>query len=108
MYQTVGHTAIDVLLFIYNELQAIAQAMELPLLRFAITGKCVDSELAYNPQKGDEVEDLYAALKATKVNVSLLFYRRNGSLRLRACLRVRFYQTTSAFAWRMCMPFFSL
>ncbi len=41
--------------------------MELPLLRFAITGKCVDSDLAYNLQKGDEVEDLYAALKATKV-----------------------------------------
>ena len=68
MYQTVGHTAIDVTLSARSNMQAIAQAMEIPLLRFAITGKCIDSELSYNPKSGDEVEDLYAALKATKVH----------------------------------------
>ena len=68
MYQTVGHTAIDVVLSTKSNVQAIAQAMEIPLLRFAITGKCIDSELSYNPKSGDEVEDLYAALKATKVH----------------------------------------
>ncbi|KAK8815717.1 hypothetical protein WA538_004841 [Blastocystis sp. DL] len=56
MYQTVGHTAID----------AIAEAMEVPLLRFHIKGKCLESELQYTPHSGDEVEDLYYALKTVK------------------------------------------
>ena len=79
MYQTVGHTAIDVALSTDSNVQAIAQAMEIPLLRFAITGKCIDSELSYNPKNGDEVEDLYAALKATKVH-SVCFSLLVGTL----------------------------
>lgn len=47
--------------------QAIAQAMDLPLIRVKITGKCIESELKYTPHEGDEVEDLYIALKQVKV-----------------------------------------
>ena len=50
MYQTVGHAHID----------AIAQAMELPLFRREIVGKAVNEELRYaTPTAGDEVEDLH-------------------------------------------------
>lgn len=45
--------------------------MEVPLLRFHIKGKCLESELQYTPHSGDEVEDLYYALKTVKVG---LFY----------------------------------
>ena len=41
--------------------------MEIPLLRFQICGKCIESEMEYKPHFGDEVEDLYHALKTVKV-----------------------------------------
>ena len=70
MYQTVGHTAIDVGttvdLFYW---QAIAEAMDVPLFRFHIKGKCLESDLQYTPHSGDEVEDLYDALKTVKVRL---------------------------------------
>ena len=41
--------------------------MDLPLIRVKITGKCIESELKDTPHEGDEVEDLYIALKQVKV-----------------------------------------
>ena len=48
--------------------------MEVPLLRFHIKGKCLESELQYTPHLGDEVEDLYYALKTVKVDFLHPFY----------------------------------
>ena len=42
--------------------------MELPLIRVKITGGSVNTDLVYTPQEGDEVEDLYNALKLVKVH----------------------------------------
>ena len=70
MYQTVGHTAITVSLNVFPHRQAIADAMEIPLEQFSISGKCIDMDLTYTPQEGDEVEDLYQALLSVKVVLS--------------------------------------
>lgn len=43
--------------------------MDLPLIRVKITGTCLESELQYKPHEGDEVEDLYIALKKVKVTI---------------------------------------
>ena len=67
MYQTVGHTAITVFLDVFHYQQAIADAMEIPLEQFSISGKCIEMDLNYTPQEGDEVEDLYQALLSVKV-----------------------------------------
>ncbi|KJE96102.1 ATP-binding domain-containing protein 4 [Capsaspora owczarzaki ATCC 30864] len=70
MYQTVGHEAVD----------AIARALELPLVRRAILGTSLHTELAYDPSVTaaaagapstvgggpDEVEDLFALLQQVK------------------------------------------
>ena len=48
--------------------------MEVPLLRFHIKGKCLESELQYTPHSGDEVEDLNYALKTGTVDSLHLFY----------------------------------
>ena len=56
MYQTAG----------YNAIEAIAEAMELPLVRRRITGSCKQSDMYYTEEKGDEVEDLFAVLKEVK------------------------------------------
>lgn len=55
MYQTVGHQAIEY----------VAKALELPLYRANITGVAENQELNYepdDPQKCDEVEQLYQLL----------------------------------------------
>lgn len=41
--------------------------MELPLIRVQIRGTCIESGMEYKPRSGDEVEDLYEALKIVKV-----------------------------------------
>lgn len=57
MYQSVGHELID----------AYGECMGLPLYRRPIGGKPTNTELAYAPNVGDEVEDLYELLKDIKV-----------------------------------------
>jgi diphthine-ammonia ligase len=63
--QTVGHTAVE----------AIAKAMQLPLIRRQTQGKSVNSGLAYEKDSAnadvdsvDEVEDLFELLKAVKTS----------------------------------------
>ncbi|GFR57486.1 diphthine--ammonia ligase-like [Elysia marginata] len=56
MFQTVGHTAIDL----------YAEAMGLPLYVQTITGTSLATDKDYRPQDGDEVEDLYKLLQAVK------------------------------------------
>ena len=74
MYQTIGHTAIDVFLVDSCNIKAIAEAMEIPLLRFKICGTCLESEMEYKPRSGDEVEDLFFALKKVKVRVRTIVH----------------------------------
>ena len=57
MFQTVGHTAIDL----------YAEAMGLPLYVQTITGASLATGKDYRPHDGDEVEDLYKLLQAVKV-----------------------------------------
>lgn len=53
MYQTVGHQALEY----------YSKAMGVPLYRRVISGKPINQEYDYpEPQKGDEVEDLYELL----------------------------------------------
>jgi len=56
MYQTVGSEAVD----------AVAEALELPLFRVHTFGNALQRDLAYVPQEGDEVEDLVALLRLVK------------------------------------------
>eukprot|EP00053_Salpingoeca_punica_P019891 m.204166 g.204166 ORF g.204166 m.204166 type:complete len:721 (-) comp17743_c0_seq3:4374-6536(-) len=56
MYQTVGHEAIEL----------IAQAMQLPLFRRAVSGTAVSQGKAYAATPGDEVEDLLELLQAVR------------------------------------------
>ena len=56
MYQTVGHAHIN----------AIAEAMELPLFRREIRGAAVEQEMQYACTEGDEVEDLLELLAEVK------------------------------------------
>ncbi len=48
--------------------------MEIPLLRFKICGTCLESEMEYKPRSGDEVEDLFFALKKVKVRVRTIVH----------------------------------
>lgn len=57
MYQSVGSEMID----------AVAQALELPLHKRVIEGKSVSTGKYYVPQAGDEVEDLFELIKDVKV-----------------------------------------
>ncbi|GFN97677.1 diphthine--ammonia ligase-like [Plakobranchus ocellatus] len=61
MYQTVGHTAIDL----------YAEAMGLPLYVQTITGSSLATDGDYRPQEGDEVEDLHKLLQAVKEDISI-------------------------------------
>lgn len=56
MYQSVGSEGI----------KAMAAAMKLPLYRKEIKGKPLNTQAHYNPQEGDEVEDLFALLSTVK------------------------------------------
>jgi len=58
MYQTVGHEMID----------SVAEALGLPLYRRALQGSSVSTGKYYEPQTGDEVEDLYELLAEVKVS----------------------------------------
>lgn len=57
MYQTVGHEVIE----------GVAKALELPLYRKALQGTSLSTGKYYEPQSGDEVEDLYDLIKEVKV-----------------------------------------
>ncbi|XP_053553923.1 diphthine--ammonia ligase isoform X2 [Bombina bombina] len=61
MYQTVGHQALDL----------YAEAMDLPLYRATLQGTSLETGIAYTPQEGDEVEDLYRLLKLVKEKESV-------------------------------------
>ena len=80
--------------------------MDLPLIRVKITGKCIESELKYTPHEGDEVEDLYIALKQVKVEVISSFYCRNVFLRLKVYHQVLFYQIIKENVLKMCTLLF--
>ena len=64
MYQTVGHDAV----------QAVADALQVPLYRAHITGTAVNQDAVYGArdprtsgaQVGDETEDLYRLLHTVK------------------------------------------
>lgn len=57
MYQCVGHEMIE----------AIAEALGLPLYRRTLQGTSLNTEMYYEPKDGDEVEDLYELIKEVKV-----------------------------------------
>lgn len=60
MYQTVGHMGIEM----------YAEAMQLPLYREKTSGKTSQGgSKSYEPETGDEVEDLYRLLSNIKVRV---------------------------------------
>ena len=63
MYQTVGHDVVDL----------YAEAIGLPMFRRIITGKSVNTELNYEFNEYDEVEDLKMLLKDAQVSVSFVF-----------------------------------
>lgn len=59
MYQTVGHMGIEM----------YAKALDLPLFREKTSGKTAQGDSkSYEPQKGDEVEDLYRLLSKIRVS----------------------------------------
>ena len=59
MYQTVGHELIN----------AVAEALSLPLHRRQLQGKSLNTGADYaEPTQGDEVEDLYELVKEVKVS----------------------------------------
>ena len=58
MFQTVGHEGISL----------YAKAMQIPLFQEITRGETTSHDmLDYQPQKDDEVEDLYRLLKRVKV-----------------------------------------
>ena len=58
MFQTVGHEGISL----------YAEAMQIPLFQETTQGKTMaHNMLDYQPQKDDEVEDLYHLLRRVKV-----------------------------------------
>ncbi|RUS70160.1 hypothetical protein EGW08_022079, partial [Elysia chlorotica] len=61
MFQTVGHTGIDL----------YAEAMGLPLYVQTITGTSLATGKDYIPQDGDEVEDLFKLLQAVKDDINI-------------------------------------
>ena len=63
MFQTVGHEGISL----------YAEAMQIPLFQEITQGKTtVHNTLEYQPQKDDEVEDLYHLLKKVKVRYAYI------------------------------------
>jgi len=56
MYQTVGSEMAD----------AIAECLQLPLIKYTLKSKPVNLELEYNPTDNDEVEDLFPLLCEAK------------------------------------------
>ena len=69
MYQTVGHGVIDL----------YAEALGLPLFRKAISGKSLVTELNYECNEDDEVEDLHILLKDIQVYRNFIFEVVYGS-----------------------------
>jgi uncharacterized protein (TIGR00290 family) len=59
MYQTIGH----------NVVQAIADAMRVPLFRRQLAGSAVTTDLVYTRTLDDEVEDLYQLLLQVKTAI---------------------------------------
>ncbi|CAF0910587.1 unnamed protein product [Brachionus calyciflorus] len=59
MYQSVGNEMLDL----------YAEAMELPMYRAVIHGKVINTDLDYEPNDADEVEDLYKLLKNVKTEL---------------------------------------
>lgn len=57
MFQTVGHDVVS----LYGE------CMDIPLFRRPISGGSVVQDMDYDPQAGDEVEDLFELLAEVKV-----------------------------------------
>ncbi|EEA06600.1 uncharacterized protein CMU_012740 [Cryptosporidium muris RN66] len=58
MYQSIGKELIPM----------VAECLEIPLIQFNIKGKPINKEMQYISTYGDEVEDLYKALKYIKEN----------------------------------------
>jgi len=56
MYQTVGHEVIE----------AYSECLGVPLVRLETKAKLANSDMAYEPTAGDEVEDLYQLLSIVK------------------------------------------
>jgi len=56
MYQTVGHEVIE----------AYSECLGIPLVRLETKAKLANSDMAYEPTAGDEVEDLYQLLSIVK------------------------------------------
>ena len=62
MFQTVGHEGISL----------YAEAMQVPLFQEITQGKTTSHDmLDYEPQKDDEVEDLYHLLRRVKVELKI-------------------------------------
>lgn len=69
MFQTVGHEGISL----------YAEAMQVPLFQETTQGKTASHDkLDYQPQKDDEVEDLYRLLKRVKVRFKLTVYIKSS------------------------------
>lgn len=77
--------------------------MDLPLIRVKITGTCIESELKYTPHEGDEVEDLYYALKKVKVESPRFCNCRNNIQILREFQLVLSYPIINERELRMCI-----
>lgn len=109
MYQTVGQDAIEY----------VARALDVPLYRRVISGSAVDMSSEYGSRnvrengalEGDETEDLYTLLSDVKVRVRLSIndhyiyraYRVHTPI-YKVFQSVPSFQTTNAFAWKMCKP----
>lgn len=52
----------------YNIVPIIAQCLNVPIIRRSLIGHSIIQSLDYNPNKQDEVEDLYELLKEVKVS----------------------------------------
>ncbi|XP_065347839.1 uncharacterized protein LOC135944668 [Cloeon dipterum] len=61
MYQSVGHEGVE----------ALAEAMDLPLFRQITKGHTKQTGKEYNPEEGDEVEDLFLLLQTIKQEVGV-------------------------------------
>jgi hypothetical protein len=111
MYQTVGQDAID----------AVANALDVPLYRKTIRGTAIDQNTEYGPRtsksgvEGDETEDLYELLFQVKVpaisTLSLEFpLKLDPSLLIRMSrgyLLAPFFRIISVFVLSMCRQHFN-
>lgn len=72
MFQTVGHEGISL----------YAEAMQIPLFQEITQGKTTSHDmLDYQPQKDDEVEDLYRLLQRVKVGHKMVSSERPHFIR---------------------------